>query len=223
MTLPDALLIDMDGTLVDTEPYWEIAKIQLAAKYDIPFTSADAAELVGKSMMVTVRALQDAGVPLNDEEILLALVDDVERNVANGIPWISGAQDFLARMGEAGIPCALVTQAWEPVARYIVDASNGVLQVLVSGSEVQHAKPHPEPYLLAAERLGVDIHRCVAMEDSPSGVTSAETAGAQVIVMPGMHEVADSPNRHPVKSLEAIDTALLARVLGNAWTTHRST
>lgn len=213
MTQPQALLIDMDGTLVDSEPYWEDAKIRLATTHGIPFTAEDAAPLVGRSMMVTVEALKAAGVPLSDEEVLAALVDEVATRVGEGIPWIDGAPEFLQRMADAGIPCALVTQAWEPVARQIVKASNGVLQELVSGGDVSHPKPHPEPYLLAAERLGVDPTRCVAMEDSPAGVASAEAAGAQVIVMPGMHPVEDSPNRHPVKSLQEIDTALLARVL----------
>lgn len=213
MTLPQALLIDMDGTLVDTEPYWEDAKIRLATSHGIPFTAEDAAPLVGRSMMVTVDALKAAGVPLSDEEVLAALVDEVAARVGEGIPWIDGAPEFLQRMADADIPCALVTQAWEPVARQIVNASHGVLRELVSGGDVSHPKPHPEPYLLAAKRLGVDPTRCVAMEDSPAGVASAEAAGAQVIVMPGMHPVDSGPNRHPVESLKVIDTTLLAKVL----------
>lgn len=213
MILPHAMLIDMDGTLVDSEPYWEEAKIGLATRYGIPFTPVDAAALVGRSMMVTVEALQQAGVPLSDEEILAALVDEVAARVGQGIPWLPGAQDFLALMAEAHIPCALVTQAWAPVATHILTASNGALQVLVSGGDVSHPKPHPEPYLLAASRLGVDAAQCVAIEDSPAGVASAEAAGAQVLVLPGMHPVEASPNRHPVASMHDVTLALLERVL----------
>lgn len=213
MTLPQAILCDMDGTLVDSEPYWEEAKIGLATRYGIPFTAADAAVLVGRSMMVTVEALQAVGVPLSEEDILAALVDEVAERVHQGIPWLPGAQEFLTRMAASGVPCALVTQAWQPVAKHIVDASNGVLQVLVSGGDVSHPKPHPEPYLLAADRLGVDPVHCVAIEDSPAGVASAEAAGAQVLVLPGMHPVDESPNRHPIPSLHDIDLAFLERIL----------
>lgn len=213
MILPQALLIDMDGTLVDSEPYWEEAKINLATRFGIPFTSADAAELVGKSMMVTVEAMQAVGVPLSEEEILAALVDEVANRVGEGIPWLPGAQEFLARASAAGIPCALVTQAWAPVARHVVEQSDGALQVMVSGGDVSHPKPHPEPYLLAAEKLGVDPTKCVAIEDSPSGVASAEAAGAQVIVMPGIHPVEPSPNRHPVESMENVTIELIERLV----------
>lgn len=213
MTLPHAILCDMDGTLVDTEPYWEDAKIGLATRYGIPFTAEDAAPLVGRSMMVTIEALQKAGVPLSEEEVLAALVDEVADRVSRGIPWLPGAQDFLSRMAEAEIPCALVTQAWAPVAKHIVNASNGVLQVMVSGGDVAHPKPHPEPYRLAAEKLGVDAAHCIAIEDSPAGVESAEAAGAEVIVLPGLHPVAGSAHRHPVESLEHVDIALLRRIM----------
>lgn len=215
MRLPQAMLIDMDGTLVDSESYWEEAKIRLATSYGIPFTAQDAAPLVGRSMMVTIEALKAVGVPLTDEEILAALVDEVATRIGEGIPWIDGAPEFLQRMADAGIPCALVTQAWEPVARQIVKASGGVLQKLVSGGDVSHPKPHPEPYLLAAELLGVNAAECVAMEDSPAGVASAEAAGAQVIVLPGMLPVDSGKNRHPVESLQEIDTAFLAEVLAS--------
>lgn len=211
-----AILCDMDGTLVDTEPFWEVAKLDLAARHNVPFTRADTDALVGRSMMVTVHAMQAAGVPLSDSEVLDELVTDVAARVHDHIPWLPGAQKFLKRMASDGVPMALVTQAWEPVAQQIAEASNGTLSVLVSGADVTHPKPHPEPYLLAAEKLGVDPHMCVAIEDSPSGVESAEAAGASVLVLPGIHPVASGPHRHPVLSLDEVDSTLLQRVLNRA-------
>lgn len=213
MSTLQAVLCDMDGTLVDTEPYWEIAKLDLAARHGVPFTSADTDALVGRSMMITVEAMRAAGVPLSDADVLNELVNDVAARVHEHIPWLPGAQDFLARMAAEDIPLALVTQAWEPVARQIVTASNGVLQVLVSGADVTHPKPHPEPYRLAAQRLGVDVRQCVAIEDSPSGVESAESAGAPVLVLPGIHPVAQGRNRHVIASLDEVDRPFLEQVL----------
>ncbi len=213
MTSLQAVLCDMDGTLVDTEPYWEAAKLNLAARHGVAFTVADAELLVGRSMMVTVHAMQAAGVPLSVAEVLDALVDEVANRVREHIPWLPGAQLFLQRMMDENIPCALVTQAWAPVAQHVVDASNGVLQVMVSGGDVTHPKPHPEPYLLAAERLGVDATRCVAIEDSPSGAESANAAGAPVLVLAGVHAVEAGPRRHAIASLDVVDRSLLENVL----------
>jgi HAD superfamily hydrolase (TIGR01509 family) len=208
-----AVLCDMDGTLVDTEPYWEVAKLDLAAHHGVPFTTDDTDALVGRSMMITVQAMRNAGVPLEEAEVLAELVEDVAARVHDHIPWLPGAQEFLARMAEEGIPLALVTQAWEPVARQILDASNGVLQVLVSGADVTHPKPHPEPYQLAAQRLGVDVRQCVAIEDSPAGVESAERAGVPVLVLPGVHPVEAGPNRHTIASLDEVDRPFLEQIL----------
>lgn len=213
MSRLQAVLCDMDGTLVDTEPYWEVAKLDLTARYGVPFTREEVAALVGRSMMVTVDALREAGVPLSDQEILDALVDDVAARVREHIPWLPGAQAFLQRMVAEGVPCALVTQAWAPVAEVIVVASDGALRTFVSGGDVAHPKPHPEPYLTAATRLGVDPMRCVAIEDSPSGVESAEAAGAVVIVLPGIHPIADSPRRIRRDSLDGVDRAYLDGLL----------
>ncbi|MCO5216029.1 MAG: HAD family phosphatase [Thermomicrobiales bacterium] len=213
MSRLQAVLCDMDGTLVDTEPYWETAKLDLTGRYDVPFTHADVSALVGRSMKVTVDALRDAGVPLSDEEILDGLVEAVAARVRAHIPWLPGAQEFLQQMVDEDVPCALVTQAWAPVAEVVVAASNGALQTFVSGGDVTHPKPHPEPYLTAAARLGVDPTRCVAIEDSPSGVESAEAAGAVVIVLPGIHPVPDGPRRIRRDSLVGIDRGYLESLL----------
>ncbi len=215
MSSLQAVLCDMDGTLVDTEPYWEAAKLGLAAHHGVPFTTDDTDALVGRSMMVTVQAMRDAGVPLEEADVLAALVEDVAARVHDHIPWLPGAQEFLVRMADEGIPLALVTQAWEPVARQIVEASNGALQVLVSGADVTHPKPHPEPYELAAQRLGVDVRQCVAIEDSPAGVESAERAGAPVLVLPGIHPVPPGPNRHTIASLDEVDRSFLEQILAD--------
>ena len=109
------------------------------------------------------------------------------------VPWRPGARELLADVRANQIPTALVTMSWRRFAMEVVDAlPAGAFDVSVVGDDVERGKPHPDPYLLAAERLGVDITRCLAIEDSPTGVASALAAGATVLAVP--HHV-DVPAR----------------------------
>lgn len=183
---PVGVLCDMDGTLVDTEPYWEQAKIRVAHDHGIPFTSEDARVLVGKSMGVTVKAMQDAGVPLSNDDIIAELLADMQILLDQHIPWLPGAEAFLERMAAAHIPVCLVTQAYSEVAQVIVDhAPAGAFHGMVAGDHFQNPKPHPDPYLLGMERLHLMPNQCVAFEDTPAGAASAHAAGVPVMVITG--------------------------------------
>ena len=117
-------------------------------------------------------------------------------NVRRAVPWRPGARELLAEVREANIPTALVTMSWRRFATEVVEAlPAGAFDASVVGDDVERGKPHPDPYLLAAERLGVDIRKCLAIEDSPTGVASALAAGATVLAVP--HHV-DVPMRHDV-------------------------
>ena len=213
MSQLQGVLCDMDGTLVDSEPYWAAAKTEIMAQYGIPFTPEQTAPLVGKSMMFTVRAMQAAGLPLSDAQTVVALVEHVAARVQDQLPWLPDAQAFLRQMKAENVPCALVTQGWPEIAQLVVDASDGALRTMVTGDEVVNPKPHPEPYLTAAARLGVDPTYCVAIEDSPTGVDSAEAAGAVVIALPGIHPMPDGDHRVRLPSLRGVDRAWLEQLL----------
>ncbi|WP_396036369.1 HAD family hydrolase [Cellulomonas cellasea] len=181
-TLPAAVLWDMDGTLIDTEPYWMSAETELVEAHGGVWTREDALGMVGSSMAVCARTLRTRGVALPDEEISGFLNARVAAGVAAGIPWQPGARELLDELVAAGVPLALVTSSFavlaEPFARAV-----GVFDVVVSGDEVTHPKPHPEPYLTAAARLGVDVRDCVAVEDSRSGIASAHASGARTLAV----------------------------------------
>jgi HAD superfamily hydrolase (TIGR01509 family) len=103
------------------------------------------------------------------------------------VPWRPGARELLAELGARGIPCALVTMSWTRFAVAVVEAlPAGSFAAVVAGDDVTHGKPHPEPYLTGAARLGVDPSRCVAIEDSPTGVRSASAAGCVVVAVPNV-------------------------------------
>lgn len=181
-TLPAAVLWDMDGTLIDTEPYWMSAETELVEAHGGVWTREDALGMVGSSMAVCARTLRSRGVALPDEEISGFLNARVAAGVAAGIPWQPGARELLDALVAAGVPLALVTSSYAVLAEPFARAA-GVFDVVVSGDEVTHPKPHPEPYLTAAERLGVDVRDCVAVEDSRSGVASAHASGARTLAV----------------------------------------
>ena len=201
----------MDGTLIDTEPYWMAAEIELVEAHGGVWTPEDAVALIGSSMPVAARHFQERGVGLTVEEIAHALNSSVRAAVAAGIPWQPGAQELLAALHDAGVPQALVTSSFAVVAAPFADTV-GLFDVVVTGDAVTRPKPHPEPYLTAARRLGVDVGACVAFEDSRSGLASAVASGARVVAVDS-HVVLDPPpSVSRTSSLVPFDLVTLARV-----------
>lgn len=190
-TFPAAILFDHDGTLVDTEPIWAAAKVALTAEFGGTWTEQDTLDCLGLSMQFTLDRLRERGVNLPDEEINDRLVAKVHETLAQQpVEFLPGIERFLSEVHDAQIPAAIVTNATTSVARRTANAApEGTFSVVIGNDETTHPKPDPQPYLLAAERLGVDPTQCVALEDSPSGVRSATAAGMRVIVVPGELEV----------------------------------
>ncbi|MCU1439471.1 MAG: family phosphatase [Rhodoglobus sp.] len=187
-TRPAAVLWDMDGTLVNTEPYWIAAETDLVREYGSDWTHEDALQLIGSGLWHSARILQAKGVALGEDEIIDRLTDRVlEQLVELGIPWRPGALELLTELREQGIPTALVTMSVSRMAHHVADRLGFVgFDAIVSGDDVTHSKPHPEAYLRGAELLGVDPADCLVIEDSEPGVASGTAAGAVVIGVPFM-------------------------------------
>lgn len=184
---PAAVLWDMDGTIVDTEPYWMRAETLLVESYGGVWTHEEALTLVGQSLWHSARVLRAKGVDLSEDEIIQSLTDTVMDQIRTEIPWRPGALDLLLELHEAGIRTALVTMSMRNLAELVVSLMPApVFSAVVSGDDVTHGKPHPEAYLRGAELLGVDITRCVAIEDSLPGLASAVASGAVSIGVPHM-------------------------------------
>lgn len=190
-SFPAAILFDHDGTLVDTEPVWAAAKVALAAEFGGIWTEQDTLDCLGLSMKFTLDRLRERGVDLPDEQINERLVAKVREALAHQqVEFLPGIERFLTQVRDAQIPAAIVTNATTSIAQRTADAApEGTFSVIIGNDETTHPKPDPQPYLLAAQRLGVEPSRCVAVEDSPSGVRSATAAGMKVIVVPGELEV----------------------------------
>ncbi|MEO6115011.1 MAG: HAD family phosphatase [Pseudolysinimonas sp.] len=182
---PAAVLWDMDGTLVDTEPYWLTAETELVHAWGGEWTLEDGLALVGSSLERSSLIIASRGVELDTAEIIQVLTDRVITQLADDVPWRPGARELLVALHEAGVPTALVTMSIRRMADYVAAAAGfPAFDVVIAGDEVVNGKPDPEPYLRAAQALGVDPTDCIAVEDSEFGVASAVASGATTLAVP---------------------------------------
>ena len=195
----------MDGTLINSEPYWMGAENALVGEHGGSWSEEQGLALVGTPLTRSAAILQAAGVQLEVPEIIDFLISRVAGAVKQAVPWQPGAVEVLTWLRDQGVPCALVTMSYESVASAFMEkAPEGVFSVVVTGDEVTHGKPHPEAYLTAAERLGVSIADCLAVEDSPSGVGAALACGAVPVGIEVMVPVVSDPRLNRITSLASM-------------------
>ena len=186
--LPKAVLWDMDGTLIDSEPHWMKSERDLAARHDAVWSEDDGKALVGLSLTDSSKIYKDKlGLEISSEEIIEEWTTSVTNGLRQEIIWRPGARELLKDLRRRGIKTALVTMSLRSMAMQVVEAIDfEAFDVVVAGDDVIHGKPHAEPYLKAAELLGVDPVDCVAFEDSISGILSAEAAGTKAVGIPNV-------------------------------------
>src|SRR5689334_5328730 len=176
----------MDGTLVDSEKVWSVGLDRLAEHLGGRLSDAARRDMVGTSMSQSMRILHDdLGVDADEAQSVRYLEDRVSGLFAEGLLWRPGAPELLAAVRSAGIPTALVTATRRhlvEVALITLGAHN--FDAVVAGDDLDETKPHPAPYRTAAGLLHADPRRCVAIEDSPNGITSALAAGCVVVGVP---------------------------------------
>jgi HAD superfamily hydrolase (TIGR01509 family) len=208
---PEAVLWDLDGTLVDTEPYWIESEFDLVERHGGTWSHEHALNLVGNDLIVSGRYLREhSGIDLEPAVIVEELLDRVVARVKRAVPWRPGAVELLTDLRAHRVRCALVTMSYRRfVAPILAALPDNTFEVVVTGDAVAQGKPHPEPYLTAARALGVDPARTLAIEDSNTGARSAETAECTVLVVPNYVPVLPGERRLFVESLKELDFSTL--------------
>lgn len=210
-----AVLFDMDGTIIDSEPYWLESEQTLAAEHNGIWTAQDGLGVVGMSLDESSKVLKDkANIPLETSEIVNRLTDHVQGRLAKVVPWRPGARELLLDLKRHNVKTALVTMSLHRMAQQVVDAIDfDAFDVIVAGDDVTRGKPHPEAYEKAAALLGFEPKNCIAFEDSATGLASAEAAGTYAIGIPNFIALPEKPGRVLRKSLEGVTYKQLRKLI----------
>lgn len=212
-----AVLWDMDGTLVDSEKLWDIGLQELYRRHGRELSDAVRATTIGGSSEVVMQIVYaDLGLEPDPGDIAHTadwLHDYVGELFETGLPWCAGAQEMLDDLAAAGVTMALVTNTRRALTEKALNSiGRQYFTVTVCGDEVPEGKPSPDPYLRAAELLGLEPEQCLAIEDSVTGTTAAEAAGCAVLVIPNEIEVPAGPRRRHAESLADLNVAQLQDV-----------
>jgi HAD superfamily hydrolase (TIGR01509 family) len=200
------VLCDMDGTLLDSEKIWDVALADTAAWLGGELSPAARMRMVGSSMARSVAILHDdLDVDADPESSAAFLTDRTAEMFRTDLVWRPGARELLVALQHAGVPTALVTSTRRHLTEIALDTvGREYFAATVCGDEVRRPKPHPDPYLRAADLLGVEPGHCVAIEDSPVGIASAEAAGCVVVAVPNDVHIESAPTRHVWPTLVGI-------------------
>ncbi|GGS72036.1 MULTISPECIES: HAD family hydrolase [Streptomyces] len=210
-----AVLLDMDGTLVDTEGFWWDVEVEVFASLGHTLDETWRHVVVGGPMTRSAGFLIEAtGADITLAELTVLLNEGFEDRIGRALPLMPGAARLLAELHESETPTALVSASH----RRIIDRVLSVLgphhfALSIAGDEVSRTKPFPDPYLLAAAGLGADPARCAVVEDTATGVAAAEAAGCRVVAVPSVAPITPAAGRTVVTSLEEVDLPFLRSLM----------
>ena len=203
---PAAVLWDMDGTLIDSEPYWLASESAFAAAHDSNWGQDDGLGVIGMSLYESSKLLKErVGSSLEPQQIIDQITDGVLSQLEQAIPWRPGARELLKLLKDNNVKTALVTGSMHRMAQKVAEQIGfEAFDVILGGDDVVKGKPHPESYLTAASMLGVDPTHCVAFEDSLTGITAAEAAGTKAVGIAHIVEIPMVENRILWPTLEGV-------------------
>jgi HAD superfamily hydrolase (TIGR01509 family) len=198
-----AILFDMDGTLIDSEPLWLKAEIEVMAEVGCHWDEQDQINCLGGPAERTERYMQERSKNIKPYGYFINRLHEVmKERITNELDLIPNALELLKECKKTGIKIALVTASSRDLMTIVLKRfPQGTFDIVVSGDDVEKSKPDPAPYLLAAKQLSVDISKCVVIEDSLTGVESGLASGAQVIGIPHLVQMKENPSLRIISSL----------------------
>ena len=208
--LPQGIFFDMDGLLVDTEPYWLQTERELMAEFGVHWRSEDQLFCLGGPMEKVGRYMSDLAESKQSPEWFASELIDRMAEKFTLISPMPGISQLLSEISKNHIPAALVSAS----PRRLVDAvlasiPNHPFALSISADDVVRGKPHPDPYLKAAELLNVKIEHSIILEDSPTGVTAARASGAWVVAVPHIAPIAPAERSVVIETLAGASVASL--------------
>ncbi|MCP9959588.1 MULTISPECIES: HAD family hydrolase [Streptomyces] len=213
-----AVFLDMDGTLVDTEGFWWDVEAAVFRDLGHELDESWRDVVVGGPMSRSAGYLIEAtGADITLPELTTLLNDRFEERIDGGVPLMPGAARLLAELSGHSVPTALVSASHRRIIDRVLRSLGAEhFTLTVAGDEVPRTKPHPDPYLLAARRVGADPARCAVVEDTATGVAAAEAAGCRVVAVPSLAPIAPADGRAVVGSLEEVDLRFLRALVADA-------
>ena len=187
--MPDAIVFDLDGVLLDSEPRWNEAKEALVREAGGRWRDEAPTVMMGMSSPEWSAYLRDdLGVPMDADAISLDVVRRMEEGYRRELPLLPGAAEAVRALA-ARWPLGLASSSNREIIDLFLELATfaGAFRVTVSSEEVARGKPAPDVYLEAADGLGAEPGRCVAIEDSSNGLRAAAAAGMPVIAVPNPH------------------------------------
>ncbi|MFG2225762.1 HAD family hydrolase [Streptomyces sp. NPDC048644] len=210
-----AVFLDLDGTLVDTEGFWWEAEAEVFAELGHILDDTHRGVVVGGPMTRSAGYLIRAtGAEIGLAELSGLLNARFAARIAGGVPLMPGAHRLLAELSAHAVPTALVSASHRTIIdRMLHSLGAANFRLTLAGDELARTKPHPDPYLTAAARLGVDPARCAVVEDTMTGVTAGEAAGCRVVAVPSVLPIPPAEGRTVVRSLEEVDLPFLRSLI----------
>jgi len=187
---PAAVIFDMDGVLVDSEPFGFEALRRVMARFGLGYTEEENAEFLGRTTLESCRILKDRhGLPDSAETLANLYIEGMLAQIGKGPIPMAGVPDVLEQVRARGYRLALASSAEVRVihANLTALALDPLFEAVVSGTQVAHGKPAPDVFLAAADRLAVAPDRCLVIEDSRNGLLAAKAAGMRCAVVPCAH------------------------------------